>query len=69
MLLTELVEKLESVRKAQGDLPVLYPFHDRDEYRFLSVEDVGVVNCVSDHQGMKRAHSEEQSVQCVVVFN
>ncbi len=69
MLLTELVARLESVRKEHGDLTVLYPFHDREEYRFLSVEYVAVVNCVSDHEGMKRAHSDDPSVECAVVFN
>ncbi len=69
MLITELVAKLESVRKEQGDLPVVYPAHNREEYRFLSVEDVAVINCVSDQQGMKRALSEDRSVQCAVVFN
>jgi hypothetical protein len=69
MYITELVAKLESFRKEHGDLPVLYPFRDQEECRFLSVEDVAVVNCVSDHQGMKRAQPEDHSVQCAVVFN
>ena len=69
MVITELIARLESVNKENGDLPVLYPIHFREEYRFLSVEEVGVVDCISDHQGMKRADLDAPSVTCAVVFN
>ena len=69
MLITELIARLKTTRKAHGDLPVLYPFQGSEEYRFLSVEDVAVVKCVSDPAGMKRAHSGDECVECAVVFN
>lgn len=69
MVITELIARLESVNKEYGDLPVLYPIPHQEEYRFLSVEDVGVVDCISDHQGMKRAGPSAPSVTCAVVFN
>jgi hypothetical protein len=69
MLITELIARLKSTRKEHGDLPVLYPFHGEEAFRFLSIEDVAVVDCVSDPRGMKRAQSADQSVRCAVVFN
>ena len=68
MTLSELMQRLHTVKERHGDLPVLYPIHDDKEHRFLFVEDAGVVHCVADSQGMKRAHLEDGALPCVVIY-
>jgi hypothetical protein len=65
--ISELKARLDDIEAEYGDVHALFP--GADPGRFLSVEDVAVVQCTADEKGVKRATGDAPALMCLVLYN